>query len=229
MIHAAAPAKPAIGIIGGTGKEGQGIALRLAAAGYRVKVGSRYLTKARGVAALLGDRGGVPVEADSNAAVVGASEVNVLTVPFRHAASTIDGLLDAFVPGSLLIDVTVPVSFAAGSVQYLDVPQGSAAQLIREHLPDEVGLAAALKTLPAHRLGRLEVALDCDTFICGDSDDSRRRAMEIFRNLPGLQPVDVGDLHVAGTLERMTVLLININRRYKIHEGRFRVTGLEHE
>ena len=53
--------------------------------------------------------------------------------------------------------------------------------------------------------------------------------MEIFRNLPGLQPVDVGDLHVAGTLERMTVLLININRRYKIHEGRFRVTGLEHE
>ncbi len=226
MSAAAAASKPVVGIIGGTGKEGQGVALRFAAAGYTVKVGSRDPHKARGVVAQLNDRGGVRIEGDSNAAVVAASEVNILTVPFAHAASTIDALRDAFLPGSLLVDVTVPVSFAAGAARYHEVSQGSAVELIREHLPAEVGLVAALKTIPAHRLGRLEVPLDCDAFVCGDSEESRNRAMEILGHLLGLRPVDVGDLRAARALERMTVLLININRRYKIHEGRFRVVGL---
>lgn len=223
----AVPPKPVVGIIGGTGKEGQSVALCFAAAGYAVKVGSRDPHKARGVVAQLNDRGGVRIEGDSNAAVVAASEVNVLTVPFSHAASTIDELRDAFLPGSLLIDVTVPVSFAAGSVRYHEVSQGSATELIREHLPAEVGLVAALKTIPAHRLGRLEAPMDCDVFVCGDSEKSRHRAMEILGDLPGLRPVDVGDLRAARTLECMSVLLININRHYKIHDGRFRVVGLE--
>jgi NADPH-dependent F420 reductase len=217
-----------IGLIGGTGKEGQGLALRFVAAGYTVMIGSRDADRARDIVAGLQDRAvGGALEGDSNAEVVAACDVNVLSVPFAHAASTLDGLRSAFRPGSLLIDVTVPVSFGGGAVRYADVAEGSAAEQVRRHLPEGVGLAGAFKTVPAYLLGKSDRPLDCDTFVCGDSPESRRRAIEVLEPLEGLRTVDVGDLESARALERMTVLLININRHYKIHDGRFRILGLD--
>lgn len=216
---------PTIGIIGGTGKEGRGIAIRLGGAGFRVAIGSREPERARETAAELA-AAGIEAMGDANAEVVAASDINVLSVPFRHAVATISSLHDAFRSDSLLLDVTVPVAFAAGQVGYEELPDGSAAETLRKHLREDVGLAAALKTLPAALLAKPERDLDCDTFVCGDSDAARARTMELLARVPGLRPIDVGDLRSARTLERMTVLLIGINRRYKTHDGRFRVLGL---
>lgn len=221
-------AQPRIGLIGGTGKEGQGLALRFVAAGFPVMLGSREAARASAIVAALRDRGGGPdLEGGANSAVIAACDVNVLTVPFAHAADLLDEHRHAFRSGSLLIDVTVPVSFATGVATFVDVPEGSAAEQVRAHLQDDVGLAGALKTLPAFLLGKTDRPLDCDTFVCGDSPESRHRAIEILDRLPGLRAVDVGGLESARALERMTVLMININRRYKIHDGRFLVLGLD--
>jgi hypothetical protein len=88
-------------------------------------------------------------------------------------------------------------------------------------------LAGAFKTIPARLLGDGEAALDCDEFVCGDSDDSRRRAIELVELLPGLRAVDVGPLSRARSIEHLTLLAIAINRRHKIHDARFRIVGLE--
>ena len=228
MTHWKMEGQPRIGLIGGTGNEGQGLALRFAAAGFPVMIGSRDAARARDVVAALTERSGSPdMVGNENSEVIAACDINVLSVPFAHAAGLLDEHGHAFRSGSLLIDVTVPVSFAAGAVRFVEVPEGSAAEQIRQHLPNDVGLAGALKTLPAFLLGKTERTLDCDAFVCGDSPESRRRAIEILDQLPGLRAVDAGDLESARTLERMTVLLININRRYKIHDGRLRVLGLQ--
>jgi hypothetical protein len=98
--------------------------------------------------------------------------------------------------------------------------------LIRARLPENVGLAAAFKTLPAHVLGDPQRPLDCDEFVCADSDEARARAIALVQKLPGLRPVDVGPLSRARFIEHLTALAIAINRRHKIHDARFRVVGL---
>jgi hypothetical protein len=87
-------------------------------------------------------------------------------------------------------------------------------------------VAAAFKTVPARLLGDVSAALDCDEFVCADSDDSRRRAFELIALLPGLRGIDVGALSRARSVEHLTALAIAINRRHKVHDARFRVVGL---
>ena len=217
-----------IGLIGGTGKEGRGLAVRLARAGFGVVIGSRKAERARAVVSSLRDRwGDLQVDGEANAEVIKRCQVMALTVPYEHAASTLDVHREAFRTGSLVIDVTVPVSFEGGRPRFVEPPQGSGAEQLRQHLPEAVGLAAALKTVPAYLLEKPDAPLDCDVFVCGDSATSRRRTMEILGRISGLRPIDVGDLEASRTLERMSVLLIGINRRHKIHGGRFRLLGLE--
>ena len=89
-----------------------------------------------------------------------------------------------------------------------------------------MALACAFKTLPARLLEHVETALDCDDFICGDSAESRERVSALVRQIPGLRPVDTGPLESARVLERMTLLAITINKRYKRHGARFQVLGI---
>lgn len=216
----------AIGLIGGTGKEGAGLARRLVQAGYAVTIGSRSIERAETTVDQL--RGIAPnrLRAADNRGVIAGCDVLFLCVPFLHAVTTISEHRDQFRPGALLIDVTVPVSFDGGRPNLVDVPEGSATEHIRRHLPERVSLAAALKTIPASLLASSE-PLDCDDFVCGSSNEARDRAIAILARIRGLRPIDVGGLEEARTLERMTVLAIRLNRRYKIHGARFRVVGLD--
>ncbi|HVF92506.1 MAG TPA: NADPH-dependent F420 reductase [Blastocatellia bacterium] len=217
-----------IGIIGGTGEEGRGLALRWAMAGARVTIGSRSAERAKEAADELNAIAGsdLILYADNRAAVAGADFV-LLTVPFEHAAATVESLADGFKPGSILIDITVPVSFDKGRVRYVELPEGSASEHLQARLPESVPLVAAFKTEPAHLLLDPGAALDCDVFVASDSKEARARVMEAIPSIEGFRPVDAGTLYSARTLERMTVLLIGINRRYKVKTGRFRVVGLE--
>lgn len=215
-----------IGVIGGTGQEGRGLALRLARAGAPVIIGSRSIDRARQTVDRLRERAGeLPLDAADNGTVVDGCDVVFLAVPFAHASAIVEGYAQRFRLGSLLIDVTVPVTFVDRTPQLVEVREGSATEHIRRRLPLRVQLAAALKTVPAHLLGG-DQPVDCDDFICGDSAEARSRAGEILRLIPGLRLIDAGPLETARTIERMTVLAIAINQRYNVHDARFRVVGL---
>jgi len=215
-----------IGVIGGTGSEGRGLGLRLGRAGAQVTIGSRSIERAReAVDRLRLHAGTLPLKAGDNASVVDGCDVIFLAVPFAHASATVEEYGERFRRGSLLIDVTVPVMFADRTPRLTEVPEGSATEQIRRRLPSRVQLAGALKTVPASLLVG-DQSLDCDDFVCGDSAEARSRASEILLLIPGLRPIDVGSLEAARTIERMSVLAIAINQRYKIHDARFRVVGV---
>src|SRR5207245_4358967 len=107
-----------------------------------------------------------------------------------------------------VIDVTFPVVFTGGKMTMLDVAEGSATEHIRARLPPAVRLAAAFKTVPAHLLGATADSLDCDEFVCGDSDGARSEAAALVNLLPGLRPIDVGPLSHARSIEHLTALAI---------------------
>ncbi|HXG66179.1 MAG TPA: NADPH-dependent F420 reductase [Blastocatellia bacterium] len=216
-----------VGVIGGTGEEGRGLALRWAMAGAQVMIGSRAVDRAREAAAELNHHlKGPVIQFGDNRAAVADSELVLLTVPFAHAATTLAAHLGDFRPGAILVDITVPVSFEQGRAVYVAPPEGSASEHLRARLPEHIPIVAAFKTEPAHLLLDPQAALDCDSFAASDSKEAKARVMEAIRFIAGLRPVDAGRLEAAATLERMTVMLIGINRRNKIKTGRFRVLGL---
>ena len=218
---------PTVAILGGTGQQGSGLVQRFASAGISVIVGSRDASRARlTVAGWTRSAGQAPIEVADNTAAVARARVVVLAVPFATVDALLDEVRPHFTAGALVIDVTVPVAFVAGRLTMIDVPEGSAGEHVRARLPPAVRLACAFKTLPAHLLGAGGVPLDCDEFVCGDSDEARAEASALVAVLPGLRPVDVGPLSRARSIEHLTALAIAINRRHKIHDARFRVVGL---
>ena len=222
-----------VGLIGGTGEEGRGLALRWAMAGARVAIGSRTLDRAKTTADELNQlleahagQSSQHIRFGENQEVIAGSEFALLTVPFAHAASTLEAHRKDFSDRSILIDITVPVSFEQGRVRYVELPEGSASEHLKARLPENVPLVAAFKTEPAHLLAEIDEPLDCDSFVASDSKDAKARVMEAIGFIEGLRAVDAGTLYSARTLERMTVLAIGINRRNKIKTARYRVVGL---
>ena len=216
-----------IGLIGGTGEEGRGLALRWAMAGAHVAIGSRTIERAKTTADELNQFvPNNPISYGENSNVIAESEFVLLTVPFAHAATTLESHKQDFRAGAILIDITVPVSFEQGRVRYVELAEGSASEHLRAQLPEEIPLVAAFKTEPAHLLADATAKLDCDVLVASDDKEAKARVMEAVKFIEGLRPVDAGTLYSARTLERMTVLAIGINRRYKIKTACYRVMGL---
>ena len=221
-----------IGILGGTGPEGRGLALRLSRAGYPVIIGSRKAEQAARRAAELRRRlqeeggPGTDIGGLENSEVVEASDIVFIAAPFEHAAGLLESCRDHLRQGQIVVDVTVPLQFRAKRLQLRDLPEPSASEHLARVLPEGVPLVAAFKTIPAHLLEDLSQRLDCHVFVCGDSAEARGRIVQVSSAIEGLSPLDVGRLRQAATLERMTVLAIRINKRHKVHHSRFRVVGL---
>ncbi|HMB79483.1 MAG TPA: NADPH-dependent F420 reductase [Vicinamibacterales bacterium] len=214
-----------IAILGGTGQQGRGLAQRFARAGAHVIVGSRDPERARDAVASWGATAQA-IEVASHADAIRRSDVTVIAVPFVSVDALLLELEGAFKPGSVVVDVTVPVTFAGGKMAMLEVAEGSATEHIRARVPAGVSLACAFKTTPAHLLGEGDTPLDCDEFVCADTDEARARAIAMVELVPGLRPVDVGPLSRARFIEHATALAIAVNRRHKIHDARFRIAGL---
>ena len=217
-----------LGVLGGTGQEGRGIALRLAEAGFEVLVGSRSRSRAAGTALelnrLLG--GETQIRGDLNQEVAAQARTLFLAAPFAGAADLVAACAPYAADGATWVDVTVPVVFDAGRVKMAPVEAGSGSELLAAGLPDPESLVAALKTVPARLLGDVPAPLDCDVFVCGQSARRKREVAQLLSRWPGVRTVDAGPLSAARTLERMSALLIGINRRHKVHGSRFRVVGL---
>ncbi len=216
-----------VGLIGGTGEEGRGLALRWAMAGAQVIIGSRSIERAKAAADELNQLlEGNSIAYAENSATVSGAEFVLLTVPFSHAAATLEELQNDFQKDAVLIDITVPVSFEGGRVRYTELPEGSASEHLRARLPESIPLVAAFKTEPAHLLVDPTEKLDSDVLVASDSKEARARVIEAIESIEGLRPVDAGLLYSARTIERMTVLAIGINRRYKIKTACYRIVGL---
>lgn len=222
---------PTIPIVGGTGALGSGLAIRLAAAGHRVAIGSRDAGRAEEAAAKVRDKvPGADVRGLGNAEAAVLGPIVFLTVPFRAQSENLTNLRQALTEGQILVDATVPLAAAVSgkATRLLGVPQGSAAQQAQEMVPDGVTVVSALHSVSAATLADLESELDEDVPVCGDRKADKQRVAAIVGSVAGLRPVNAGALETARLIEGLTPLLISINIRNKTHAG-IRFTGLPEE
>jgi len=209
-------------VIGASGALGFGVAIRLAAAGVPIAIGSREIARAEHAAESA--RAAVPdgsFSAHENADAVRQVDTVLLSVPFRNQSETLTNLKDALRPGQLLIDASVPLAAAVSgkATRMLGVWQGSAAQQAAEMVPDGVRVVSALHTVSAASLADFAHPLAQDVLVCGDSRADKREAASLIERIEGLRCVDCGRLEMSRTTESLTALLIAVNARYKIHAG----------
>ncbi|MDR3747826.1 MAG: NADPH-dependent F420 reductase [Acidobacteriota bacterium] len=218
-----------IAIVGGTGPEGSGLALRWARAGESVIIGSRDAERAKASAAKVAESVGHlgSVEGVDNVTAVKMCDTVVLTVPFAGQAELLKQLKPSFRPGTVLIDATVPLATAVGGrpTRVLGVWQGSAAEQAAELVGKNVTVAAAFHSLSSTVL-HSDQPVDCDVIVCSDDERARQVASELATKIPGVRAIDGGKLENARIVEAMTALLITLNIRHKVHGAGWRVTGL---
>lgn len=213
-----------IAIIGGTGKEGKGLAVRWAQAGYKIIIGSRNTEKAENAAnEILSfiDGKGVVVGMENPAAAQEA-DLAVLTVPFAAHTSMLESL-KPFLIGKVLIDVTVPlVPPKVSKVQM--PPAGSAAQEAQQILGEEVSVVAAFQNISYENL--LEGGdVDCDILVCGITKQAREVVLALVKEA-GLIGWDAGPIENSVVVEGMTSILIGINKKYGVTSSGIRITGV---
>lgn len=218
--------KYTIGIIGGTGKEGSGLAYRWALAGHKVIIGSRQEEKALAAVDTLFEKIGeqeVELSGTSNAEAVKACDIAVLTVPFSAHASTLEGLKEEL-QGKLLIDVCVPlVPPKVSKVQM--PPEGSAALQAKAILGPEVQVVDAFQTIAfEHLLSGEEI--ECDVLVAGGNKEAREIVIGLAEDI-GLKAWDAGVIENTVVVEGMTSILIGLNMKYKVPSSGIRITGIE--
>jgi NADPH-dependent F420 reductase len=206
-----------VGILGGTGKEGTGLALRLAKAGHTIVIGSRDVERARAKAAELDVEGGTNREAAER------GEIVLVTVPFGGHRALLEELRDALA-SKIVVDTVVPLDFKARH-PYAPPPEGSAAEEAQAVLGAGAKVVAALHQIAAHELAAVDHAIEADGLYAGDDAGAKERVADLIRLL-GVRPVDAGPLRNASILESITPLLIEINKRHKIKSSGIRITGI---
>lgn len=212
-----------LGIIGGTGPEGRGLALRFARAGHRVIIGSRSADRAIEAARQVGDQAEVEIAGATNAEVAARSETAILTIPYGGLRETLPPLA-APLAHKIVICAVAPIEFVDGRPVARRVEAGSAAEEARALLPN-CRLVSAFQTVDSYRLQRPHMDLDTDVIICSDDVDARRTVQTLASDLPGVRALSGGRLAASRYVEECTALLITINRIYRAHSG-IRLTGV---
>ena len=221
-----------VAVVGGTGAEGRGLALRFAKAGLHVLIGSRDLNRAQAAAKeIAAQAGSGEVAGHTNADAASKAAIVILTVPLSAQAETLRSIRDSFAAGSILVDATVPLEIAVGGrlSRTVSLWDGSAAQQAARLAPSGVSVVAAFHSLSAEALARLDHPLDCDTLICGDSSEAKAAVSGLAECIPGVRAVDAGPLDNARYLETCAALLIALNLRHKVRNSGIRITGLGRE
>jgi 8-hydroxy-5-deazaflavin:NADPH oxidoreductase len=204
-----------VGIVGGTGKLGSGLAERWSRAGHAIAIGSRDPAKARAHAEELA-RKGLPVTGGDNAWAAREGEVVVLTVPYAAHADTLRSIVEA-AAGKVLIDTTVPLK--PPKVSRVQLPEGQAAALEAQAIVGpSTPVVAALHHVSAAHLADAEHAIEAHVLVAGDDAKAKETAMGLVRDL-GMRALDAGALVNAIALESLTPVLIHLNRTYKSPQG----------
>ena len=217
-----------VSIIGGTGSEGFGLALRLAKGGDHVTIGSRSQEKGAAAAEearrLLGADANVDGTTNQEAA---ASGVVFVTVPFEGQAEIYRSIKDRVPPAAIVVDCTSPLATAVGGRAWHVVRpwHGSAAEQAKAILDPSIRMVAAFHTIPGEALQDLEHDLESDVLVCGSDKEAKAVVGGMIDQIPNLRWVDAGDLTQARITETLTALMISINRVYKIRDAAVRITG----
>lgn len=214
-----------IAIIGGTGAEGGGIALRLAQAGHRVIIGSRDRTKAEKAAQDL-DRmlGTTRLLGEDNRAAALAAEIVILAVPYAAQKASVEEIRDAL-HGKILVDATAPLMPPRVNRVQLP-PGGSAVAAIQTMLGDRVHVVSAFQNVSAEKLKKLDEHVDCDVLVCADDAAARQTVIGLIHEM-GLRGIDAGPICNSAAAEALTSVLIWINRKYGVPGSGIRIAGLD--
>jgi len=211
-----------IGIIGGTGPEGKGLAARFAQAGFEVLIGSRSAERGEEAAQDIRERAGGSVRGATNADAATA-DIIVVTVPYAGQADTLTALKEQ-IGDKIVISTVVPMVFEAGKVSMVPVPDGSAAEEMQRLLPD-AKVVGAYQNLAAKKLFNVDHLLDGDVIITSDDKEALREVIWVTEQIPGLRGVNGGPLSCSHYVEAITTLLVHINRNYKT-ETHVKVVGV---
>jgi NADPH-dependent F420 reductase len=213
-----------IAVLGGTGKEGGGLARRWARGGHRVIIGSRSVERARDAAEHMSAELGVAVEGMDLDAAAAAGDIVVLAVPYAGQQQTALEVKDRL-RGKILIDVTVPL--IPPQVSRVQLPEGrSAVEKLQELLGDEIRVVSAFQNISAHHLDDLDAQVDCEVLVCGDDKSASEIVIRLAEEI-GLRAWYAGPLCNSVVSEGLTSVLIALNRRYKVQGAGIRITGIE--
>lgn len=213
--------RPALAVIGGTGKLGAALARRWAKAGYPLIIGSRDAARAAAAAEALAAEVGGQVTGRSNRDAAEAGDVVVVSVPYASHRAILEDIAPV-VADKTVVDTTVPlVPPKVARVQL--PPEGSAAQAAQAVLGDEVELVSAFHNVAAHKLAKDE-AIACDVLVFGDAKAARARVVRLVEAL-GLRGIHGGPLANSAAAEALTSVLIFVNRAHKVDGAGILVTG----
>ena len=214
-----------VAVLGGTGKEGKGLAYRWARAGYRVLIGSRTvekaLTAAYEIKEMLGE--GISIEGMTNLEAAHEANIAVLTVPYAAHRDTLESIKGEL-KGKILVDVTVPL--LPPKVATVQMPAaGSAAQEAKQIVGDDVHVCAAFQNIGYDNLLD-NSGVECDVLVTGTSKEARAETIKLVE-AAGLRGWDAGPIENSVVVEGMTSILIGINKKYGSTHAGIKITGVE--
>jgi NADPH-dependent F420 reductase len=215
-----------LGLLGGTGPQGRGLALRFALAGHEVLLGSRSAERAATVVADLDAGRGLPIRGVANEEAAERAEVVLLTFPFEGQAAVLPALART-IGAKVVVDVVNPLGWDEQGPYPLAVPEGSAAEQAQALLP-EARVTAAFHHAAPKLLADPDREVDTDVLVAGDDPAARAVVIALADQIAGCRGVDAGPLRQARQLEGFTAIVVAVNRRYKINAG-VRVTRLSEQ
>ena len=206
-----------VGILGGTGPAGRGLAVRLAIAGTPVVIGSRDPDRAEEVAGHLREEW-----PEQNLKIDGAAnedtaqcDVVVVATPWEGALTTVKPLAAALA-GKVVISMVNALAKEGREFLALIPPRGSMAASIQAVLPESL-VSASFHHLPASEMAKLDVDLEADVLVCSDHPDATKATVDLIDSIEGLRGIDAGTMSQAAPIEAFTAVLISVNIRYKVH------------
>ena len=214
-----------VAILGGTGKEGAGLAMRWALNGYRVIIGSRSEEKAITRAAEMNEElGGDYIIGMANEDAAREANLVVLSVPYSAHKSTLE-TVKLHCQGKIVVDLTVALQ--PPDVMSVNLPEGGAAALeAQELLGAEVQVVAAFQNVSSVKLKQVNQPVDCDVLVCSDSADAKQEIIQLVK-AAGMRGIDAGVLKNAIAVEALTPVLLYINKVYKVKGAGIRITGVD--
>lgn len=214
-----------VAVLGGTGKEGAGLAKRWALNGYQVIIGSRDAERASTRAAEMNKQlGGEYLTGLENSKAAAAADLVVLSVPYSAHKKTLEGVKD-HLKGKIVIDLTVPLK--PPKIRRVHIPDGGSAALEAQALlGEEVKVVAAFQNVSAEMLGEPGTAVDCDVLICGNDPAARDHAVKLAE-AAGMRGIHAGQLANAVAVEALTPVLLFINNKYGVKHSGIHITGID--
>jgi len=213
--------RPIIAVLGGTGNEGPGLALRWADAGYQIIIGSRQAEKAENTAADLNKKLGIDtITGMENDAAAHAADISVLTVVQSAQQAALTGLKDAL-QGKILADATARIDFRDPKPP----APPAAGEIAQEILGEGVRVVAAFQNVPAHALKKFGEPIDSDVLVCSNDIDAAEQVI-VLAEAGGMKAFYAGGLANAITVEGLTAILISLNKYHKVKTASIAITGI---